>query len=182
MSPNYLGDRLKTIMRRTIYLKFIFFRILLFSVMIFGFLGPTQIQSQENRTKALELYAQGGLYDAQNDVINAIKLYREALQYDPNSPEIHTALGLAYYRVNQRDQSLKHAQTAVKLDPKSTEAWLTLGRCQIDLIKYLPARKAFEKVVTLEPRNIEAHIALSQIADRLNDQETFLRQLEILSK
>ena len=91
--------------------------------MLIGIISPyNQVLGQSNRAKALEFYAQGGLYDAQNDPVNAIKAYLQALQYDPTSSEIHTALAADYFRIKQREEALNHAKKAVDLNPTATEA------------------------------------------------------------
>ena len=123
---------------------------IILTCMLIGIISPyNQVLGQSNRAKALEFYAQGGLYDAQNDPVNAIKAYLQALQYDPTSSEIHTALAADYFRIKQREEALNHAKKAVDLNPTATEAWLVLGRCHADLAKFLPARSAFERVVAL---------------------------------
>ena len=156
--------------------------ILLICLAMAGMHSPGHAIGQTNRAKALEFYAQGGLYDAQNDPLNAIKSYLQALEYDPNSAEIHSALAVDYYRVTEHDKARLHAETAVQIDSTATQAWFVLGRYNTDLGRLLPARAAFERVVSLEPDHIEAHIALSQLAQRLNDEEAVLRALETVSR
>ena len=117
--------------------------ILLVCVVMAGIHSPRHALGQVNRAKALEYYAQGGLYDAQNDPANAIKSYLQALEYDPTSADIHTALAVDYYRVNQRDDAQQHARKAVELDSTATDAWIVLGKYNADLGRYVPARAAF---------------------------------------
>ncbi len=52
----------------------------------------------------------------------AIDYYKEALQLDPRSPELHQDLGLALFKGGRLEEAVEHFTEALKLDPGNTSA------------------------------------------------------------
>ena len=135
-----------------------------------------------NSAMAIEHFIQGGLYDAQNDPLNAIKEYLQAAQYDSTSSNIYSALAVDYYQMAQRNEALIYAQKAIALDSTTTDANLVLAKCLRDMGRDQEARNIFERVIILDQDNVEAHFALAQLAEKLKDEEAILRELEAITR
>ena len=139
-------------------------------------------QEEVASARAFEHFAKGGLYDAQNDLLNAIKEYLAAASYDSTSPDIFMALARDYYQLGQREDAIRHAEKAVMLEDEALGGHLILGKCYRDLRLFEQARTSFERVVQLDPNHVEAHFSILQIAEQQNDDDSVLEELEELGR
>lgn len=65
---------------------------------------------------ARTLSGMGAAYGLQGQFDRQIECYEKSLQGDPNDPETHFLLALAYDRVDKPNKTVEHAQRAVQLD------------------------------------------------------------------
>jgi len=81
----------------------------------------------------------------------AIAERQKAVELDPLSPLLATALGEAYYQARQFDGSIAQNQRALELDPSFTVALVNVGRAYQVKGLHPQARAAFQKILALSP-------------------------------
>jgi len=87
----------------------------------------------------LEAFEEDGLALVPNF---ALKLARKVLKKDPESAELHHALGVAERRNEHISEAAKAFSDAAALDPKNPWIWFDLGRSLLELDAWQPAAEA----------------------------------------
>ncbi len=77
----------------------------------------------------------------------AINLYKEALQLDPNNFESRLWLGSAYIETKQFSRAIQHLEKANTLKPNRFEPYYQLGILEESLGKFGQAINTFQKVI-----------------------------------
>ena len=72
----------------------------------------------------------------EGDPTGALSTLIQAEQEDPDMPEVHHSMALAYFAKNDLNEALQEAETAVKLAPKFADANNTLGKILVDMGRY----------------------------------------------
>lgn len=93
----------------------------------------------------------------------AICKLREMEALWPESPEVHSELGRAYYKLGKCDQALAETETALKLDPCSTADWNNLGGLFANSGRHDEAKRAYLNALKIEPENTGAMVGLVQL-------------------
>jgi len=81
----------------------------------------------------------------------AIAERQKAVELDPLSPLLASALGEAYYQARQFDGSIAQNARALELDPSFTIALVNIGRAYHLKGMHQEARAAFQKILALSP-------------------------------
>ncbi|CAB4013157.1 Bardet-Biedl syndrome 4 [Paramuricea clavata] len=63
----------------------------------------------------------------QNDVASAIEVYKHAVEYSPENPDLMTTLGLLFLQVGQTQKAFEHLGNALTYDPTFAKAILAAG-------------------------------------------------------
>eukprot|EP00095_Tigriopus_kingsejongensis_P004978 maker-scaffold96_size378025-snap-gene-2.34 protein:Tk04978 transcript:maker-scaffold96_size378025-snap-gene-2.34-mRNA-1 annotation:"bardet-biedl syndrome 4" len=63
----------------------------------------------------------------QGDVDGAIEIYKMAVAFSPENPDLNSTLGLLYMQTNQHAMALEHLGTAMAFDPTFAKAILAAG-------------------------------------------------------
>ena len=93
------------------------------------------------------LYHEALRYEAEEDVYNAVKLYKQAARFAPNWSEPHQRLGRLYGRRAEWKPCLHYSQRAVELDPNgATDSWQDLALAATALKRWRTARLAWNKL------------------------------------
>jgi len=129
-------------------------------------LGTSQLVYERNLPaakrellRALELrpdYATGHQFYAYyltsvGSLDQAIAERQKAVELDPLSPLLASALGEAYYQARQFDGSIAQNARALELDPSFTIALVNIGRAYHLKGMHQEARAAFQKILALSP-------------------------------
>ena len=93
---------------------------------------------------------------AQDDLLRAEALYRDALQADPDSPDALNLLGALLQDTGRVAASLPLIQRAIELEPEFPEALTHLARGLASLGRYEEAIAAAGRAVALDPALAEA--------------------------
>lgn len=93
----------------------------------------------------------------------AIALYQEALNFNPDAVEAHCQLGDLYWRQGQLTEAIAHCQGALKLDPQSAETYKTLGNILQSQEKWAAAERAYQQAVQILPEFAGAHANLGSV-------------------
>jgi cytochrome c-type biogenesis protein CcmH/NrfG len=95
---------------------------------------PAAMESNEQPKNpvAISLYDQGVAASKAKDYQKALPLFEQALQQDPNNPDILNELAHAQRKTGSIDEAIVNYQKALTLRPKFPEAREYLGEAYID--------------------------------------------------
>ena len=97
-----------------------------------------------------------------------IEKLSEQLAANPNSPELHFKLGMAYSREDQADRAIYEYNEALRLKPDYTDAFFWLGRAHKGQGHYDSAIEAFKQALSLKPTDAEeVHMEIARSYLRL---------------
>ncbi len=111
-------------------------------------------------------------------LIDAEKLYREALDENPQSPEAWLGLGQVGFRCGKYDQARDALQKAKKFNETMPLACLELGHMALETHQIDSALQHFQDALKLRPGWAEAYIAMADglvHADRMNEGLRYYR-------
>ena len=83
----------------------------------------------------------------------AIAERKKALELDPISPLLNSALGEAYYHARHFDVTIEQNKKALDLDPSYGIALVNIGRAYEQLGKHQQSRAAFQRILTAAPED-----------------------------
>jgi TolB-like protein/Flp pilus assembly protein TadD len=83
----------------------------------------------------------------------AITERKKALELDPISPLLNSALGEAYYNARRFDVTIEQNKKALELDPHYAIALVNIGRAYEQMGMHRQARDAFQAILTAAPED-----------------------------
>ena len=143
---------------------------------------------------AYDLYLQGvgylQNYDRKENVLNAIRVFENALALDPNYAAAYAGRGDAEWQMyeNTKDakwieNSREDCQRALRLNENLPVAHVCLGRLDKGTGHYEQASQEFEHAITGEPTNDRAYMELAETYDRLGNpaqaEATYRRAIKL---
>jgi len=103
------------------------------------------------------------------DDTGEIEKLKQQLAADPNSPELHLKLGMAYDLDSQPEKAIEAYNHALRLKPDYVNAHLSLGCAYKGLSQYENALEAFNRALSLKPKDAEeVYMELARTYLRLN--------------
>ena len=116
----------------------------------------------------------------------AIAERKRALELDPISPLLHSALGEAYYHARQFDVTIEQNKKALELDPRYAIALVNIGRAYEQMGMHQQARDAFQTILTAVPED-PAILSLmgheyAVSGDKVNANKTLAKLTEISTR
>jgi predicted amidophosphoribosyltransferase len=93
------------------------------------------------------------------DYQEAVRLFREAAEADPQNAGYWTNLGVAHGAVGDDLQAFNAYRRAVELDPGEASAYLFMGQLYLERERYSEARESWEKLIQVAPDSEEAEEA-----------------------
>ena len=144
----------------------------------------TAMQLRPNYATAHQFY--GYYLTALGQLDAAIAERRKALDLDPISPLLHSALGEAYYQAKRFDVTITQNKAALELDPGYAIALVNIGRAYERMGMHQEAREAFEKLLAVVPED-PAILALlgheyAVSGDKVNASKTLAKLSEVSKK
>src|SRR6201987_5466208 len=117
-------------------------------------------------------------YGRSDLAMKATEEYRLAIEADPSSEFLTSALAELYVKTGRIRDAVLEAQDIIKRDPKNLEAHKLLGRIYLRSLGDMPggngsdnvlklAIEQYEQIVKLEPENVDDHLLLGRLY-RLN--------------
>lgn len=100
---------------------------------------------------ALNLYLKGILARNTQRHDEAIDLFKEAIELNPNLESAHIELGFLYYKKRLFDLERKAYEEALKINPNNTDTLFYLATNLETRGQYDEATKVFEKIVAIDP-------------------------------
>ncbi len=126
-----------------------------------GCAGPIHSVGKEKKAtgkkpihpKAYNHYLEGALYDFQDQYVQALIEYYQALLYDSTSAQIYKAIARDMMRLQNYESAIEYLKKAYKLDPRDPEILNYLGESYYNLKKFRQAISYYEKLFEKMPTN-----------------------------
>lgn len=115
--------------------------------------SPEKIPGQEESSKASKLFQQGKYEEA-------VKLYQEAVEKNPDDPIYFYNLGIAYMRLNKIDEAIEALKKMIEIQPESFLALKYLGELYAKKGDYEKSSKYFNQAVKISSDDPEAYYNL----------------------
>lgn len=118
-----------------------------------------------------------------NDHKNALILYKNILNKQPDYGEVWNNLGIAYRETGVLDEAMSCFQKAVEFSPEMAEAWNNLGVVQDEYTLFKEASISYKKAIDIRPDYLSAHFNLGNSLQKLKQckeaEEHYRKVLEI---
>ncbi len=123
--------------------------------------------------RALDLFLRGQLLESDSRILDAVRLYEEALKVDPHAVALYRALIPLCFGLDRQNQALEYCRKALELDPQDAEVLWRYG-CELgELGRREEAAATFAKALPLpavqaEPeRLLQVALALAVLQEDL---------------
>jgi tetratricopeptide (TPR) repeat protein len=151
-----------------------------------GTRGPGAAGLKEPRVpnpKAVDLFIDGVVEDADQNFAAALLNYQEAVLYDSKSPALYKAIGKDYLWLGREESAFLVLKRALTLDPKDTEAMALIGRIIAAQGNPGLAEKEFRAVLALDSNSVDTYYQLALLYLRMNRiQDAIGMYRQILSR
>ncbi len=111
------------------------------------------------------------MLEANTDLEQALKYFKEALQSAPNEVASHLNLSNVYITLGETELAMQHLRQALRLNPQHAESYNNLGRLYYKQGIILEAVPLFEKALRINPHLWEAHYNLAHSLASQNKME-----------
>jgi tetratricopeptide (TPR) repeat protein len=119
-------------------------------------------------------------YGRSDLAIKATEEYRLAIEADPSSEFLTSALAELYVKTGRIADAVKEAQDIIKRDPKNLEAHRLLGRIYLRSLGDMPggngsdnilklAIEQYEQITKLDPQSVDDHLLLGRLYRLANE-------------
>ena len=160
-----------------------------------------EAKSRADHAAAYYHYALAHMYEEQitmygrSDLANkAMDEYRLAIEADPSSEFLTSALAELYVKTGRIRDAVLQAQDILKRDPNNLEAHKLLGRIYLRSLGDMPgngnssdnvlklAIDEYQEIVRIEPKNVDDHLLLGRLYRLNNDLQKAESELKIAVK
>jgi tetratricopeptide (TPR) repeat protein len=124
-------------------------------------------QGDEERVQNFLERGKGYVTEGQNE--EAIIEYKNVLQIDPENPEAHEALSLAYLQLNKPREAYWEMSETVRVSPENTEAKLRYGTISAAIGDYDLSLEQAEDVLAIDSNNARAYTLRAQARETRED-------------
>lgn len=112
--------------------------------------------SEEDKKKAEDLKASGNKEVAAGNYDQAVELYTQAINLNPNNPIYYCNRAAAYSSLSLHDKAIKDAKKALEIDPKYAKAYSRLGFSLYSTGEAQAALEAYSNGLKIEGNNPSA--------------------------
>jgi len=142
----------------------------------------TSSVSTDGKARALYLFSRARLATNDGDFPTALNLLRDAIEKDPTSAFLHTAVADLKLKIGQVPEALEYINKAIELDPDYREPYVIAGIVMVSAGKDAEAAKYLRKAIKLDPSKEDAYIHLSTSLIRVFEYEEAVTTLKELVK
>jgi tetratricopeptide (TPR) repeat protein len=130
-----------------------------------------------------ELFARGvSLEENPSNHDEAIRVYLQVLEIDPQHPAAHINLGTLYYNRQDFVSAENHYRSAVAADPRYALAYFDLGNVLDETNRVSEAIAAYKTAIQLAPTYADAHYNLALAYERIREPRKALRHWSVYIK
>ena len=127
-----------------------------------------------NISAADKVFLKGNKLYGDQRYAEAAAAYEEAVGMSPSNWGYYLNLGLAYKKLDKKDESLAAFRKAVELNPESYSANKELGEFLAKSDAFDEAKKYYQKAVELSPDDPDAHFNLGACLTNTGEQDAAL--------
>jgi Flp pilus assembly protein TadD len=132
--------------------------------------------------RSVLLVAIARLAQVEGDIAGAIDSFTQAVQLNPNDPNIHKELAGAYAADGRPDEAFCELMAALLIDRRDAQVHADIGRLRLDAGRTAEAVVAFNRALELMPDGYEIRYALATAYARLGNSEEAARQLDMFDR
>ncbi|MEM1170464.1 MAG: tetratricopeptide repeat protein, partial [Cyanobacteria bacterium P01_H01_bin.35] len=118
---------------------------------------------ERERKHSRSLHLLGVIAGLEGQAKEAVSYLTQAVQLNPNNPEIHSNLGLALKDSQQLEAAIEHYQKALELKPNYAEPYNGLGKIFLELGRLVESQKYYQEAIKLDKNHANAHFGLALI-------------------
>ena len=111
--------------------------------------------------RARNEYSRGLRFLAKNDFESAVESLQKAISIYPSFVAAHSALGYAYFQLNEYNLARQESAQAVQLDDHLSSSYLNLGRAQVALGEIPAAQASMARASSIAPLDPNLLLALT---------------------
>jgi len=127
-------------------------------------------------TDAAELFARGiALEEDPNHQTQAIEMYQQVLELDPDHAAAHINLGTLHYNRQEYALAEKHYRRAIDVDPRYALAYFDLGNVLDETGRVAEAIQTYSTALQLAPTYADAHYNLALAYEKLKEPRKALQ-------
>jgi tetratricopeptide (TPR) repeat protein len=117
-----------------------------------------------------ELFARGiALEEDPNHQAQAIEMYRQVLEIDPDHAAAHINLGTLHYNRQEYALAEKHYRHAIEVDPRYALAYFDLGNVLDETGRVAEAIQTYSTALQLAPTYADAHYNLALAYEKVKE-------------
>jgi tetratricopeptide (TPR) repeat protein len=118
----------------------------------------------EERPTSAQVRREVAVQAIQNgDYAEAIRELKKSISVNPDYPDLHNFLGIAYGNSGMSDDAIEEFETALKINPFYLKARLNLALALYDLGRFQEAHEHIDRVLSVQPDNQLAKNLLAEI-------------------
>ena len=121
-------------------------------------LEPASINAQPQSQSAEEYLEQGMNLSEQNEFVDAIAAYTQAIELDPDNAIVYYNRGLALYHLRRHEAALADFDQTIELKPDAVPPYKNRALILMYLEDYEGAIADFDSAIQLTPNDSEAHL------------------------
>ena len=118
----------------------------------------------EDRPSSTQVRREIAIEAIQNgDYAEAVRELKKSIAVNPDYPDLHNYLGIAYGNSGMVDDSIEEFEIALKINPYYLKARLNLALALYDQGRYVEAQNHIERVLSVQPENQLAQNLLAEL-------------------
>jgi tetratricopeptide (TPR) repeat protein len=148
--------------------------LLLSALLAAGCAGPRRFSADTPEKtgpdpRAVDLFIDGVISDAEGNFASALLSYNEALLYDWKAPALNRNIGKDYLWLGREESAFLMLKRAVLLDPKDLESRGLIARLLLQKGNLAESEKEYRIILRVDSASTEAYSQLAIIALRRNE-------------
>lgn len=125
---------------------------------------------------AAELFARGiALEEDPNHQVQAIEVYQQVLELDPEHAAAHINLGTLHYNRQEYSLAEQHYRHAIAVDPRYALAYFDLGNVLDETGRVAEAIQTYSTALQLAPTYADAHYNLALAYEKIKESRKALK-------
>jgi ribosomal protein S12 methylthiotransferase accessory factor len=124
----------------------------------------------------------GSCYLNQDEPVEAVKHFQQALKFEPNEqdmPTVYSYMGVALKNMEQYREALEVLAKGIELDNERTDLYNLMGFCHFKLKEHEQAIESFKKVIELDPTSAIDYANIASNYRDMGEKEKAIRYYEM---
>ena len=134
------------------------------------------VQRVTNQAEQQSLYLKALIFRSSGDYEEAIQIYKELIERNPDNARYHNSLGIALQGMKRYEEAFGEKQKAVELDPENADYHDSLSVTLHEMGKYEEALEETRKAVELEPESARYHDSFGTTLHGMGRYEEALKE------